>query len=162
MPKPHGNSVSTHCFVDANHAGNKVTRRSQTGLLIFVNKALIIAFSKRQTTVETSVFSTKFTASKNAAKLVEALRYKLHMFGVSVEGPTNVFCDNELVHKNVSTPESVFNKKHHRIEYHRCREAVAASTIRIAKELTATNLSDLFIKILPQFVREKLLYWFTY
>ena len=27
MNKPRGNSVSTHCFVDANHAGNKVTRR---------------------------------------------------------------------------------------------------------------------------------------
>ena len=56
MPKPHGNSVSTHCFVDANHTSNKVTRRSQTGIIIFVKKALIIAFSKRQNTVETSTF----------------------------------------------------------------------------------------------------------
>ena len=56
MLKPRGNSVSTHCFVDVNHAGNKVTRWSQTGILIFVKKALIIAFSKRQNTVETSTF----------------------------------------------------------------------------------------------------------
>ena len=26
MPKPRGNSVSTHCFVDSNHAGNKVVK----------------------------------------------------------------------------------------------------------------------------------------
>ena len=84
------------------------------------------------------------------------------LFGVPIEGPTNVFCDNEWVYKNVSTPESVLKKKHHSIAYHRCREAVAASTIRIAKEPTATNLSDLFSKMLPQFVREKLLDWFTY
>ena len=84
------------------------------------------------------------------------------MFGVPIEGPTNVFCDNESVYKNVSTPESVLKKKHHRIEYHCCREAVAALTIRIAKEPTATNFSDLFTKILPQFFREKLLDWFTY
>ena len=62
MPKPRDNSVSTHCFVDANHAGNKVTRRSQTGILIFVNKAPIIAISKRQNTVETSTFGSEFTA----------------------------------------------------------------------------------------------------
>ena len=84
------------------------------------------------------------------------------MFGVPIEGPTYVFCDNELLYKNVSTSESVLRKKHHIIAYHRCREAIASSTIRIAKELTATNLSDLFTKMLPQFVRENLLDWFIY
>ena len=32
------NVVSTHFFVDADHSGDRSTRRSQTGLLIFVNK----------------------------------------------------------------------------------------------------------------------------
>ena len=162
MPKPRGNSVSKYYFVDANHAGNKVTHRSQTGILIFVSKDMIIAFSQRQNTVETSTFGSKFTALKNSFKLVEALRYKLRMFGVPIEGTTNVFCDNELVYKNTSTPESVLKKKHHSSEYHCCREAVAAPTIRISKEPTATNLSDLFTKMLSQFVRENLLDWFTY
>ena len=79
MPKPCGNSISTHFFVDANHAGNKVTCRSQTGIIIFVNKAPIIAFSKRQNTVETSTFGSKFTALKNTVKLVKVLRFKLHI-----------------------------------------------------------------------------------
>ena len=38
-PKPRGNVVTIHCFVDADQAGNWVTRRSQTGILIFVNQA---------------------------------------------------------------------------------------------------------------------------
>ena len=104
MPNPRGNSLSTHCFVDANHAGNTVTRRSQTGIIILVNKALIIAFSKRKNTVEASTFGGKFTELKNAVKLVKDLRYKLRMFGVPIEGPTNVLCDNESVYKNVYTP----------------------------------------------------------
>ena len=162
MPKPRGNSVSTHCFVYAKHLVNKVTRRSQTGILIFVNKSPIIAFSKRQNTVETSTFGSKFTALMNSVELVEALRYTLRMFGVPIEEPTNIFCDNESVYKNVSTPESFLKKKHHIISYHLCHEAVAASTIQNAKEPTATNLSDLFTKMLPQFFREKLLDWFTY
>ena len=47
MPKPRGKSVSTHCFVDASHAGNKTTRRSMTGILMFVNRAPIIWYSRR-------------------------------------------------------------------------------------------------------------------
>ena len=97
MPKPSGNSTSTNFFGDANHAVNMLTCRSQTGMLIFVNKALIIAFIKQKNTVDTSKFGSEFTALKNAVELVEALRYKLRMFDVIIEGPTNVFYDNELV-----------------------------------------------------------------
>ena len=42
MPPPRGQFVSTHCFVDSDHAGNTVTRRSQTGVLLFVNRAPIV------------------------------------------------------------------------------------------------------------------------
>ena len=158
IPKPRGNSISTHCFVDPNHAGNNVTRRSQTGILIFVNKSVIIAFSKRKNTVETSTLGSNFTALKNTVKLVESPQYKLRIFGVPIEGPTNVLCENESVYKNASTPYLVLKKKHLSIAYNCCCEAVAASTINLAKEPTTINLSDLFTKMLPQFVREKLLY----
>jgi hypothetical protein len=149
MPTPRGNSMSTHCFVDASHGSDRVTRRSQSGILIFCNRAPIIWYSTRQNTVETSTFGSEFQAIKNAVELIEALRYKLRMFGVPIEGATNVFCDNEAVYKNTSLPESTLKKKHHSIAYHRCREAVAAGTVRVAKEGTKTNLADLFTKILP-------------
>ena len=48
MPKPRGRLVVTTAYVDALHAPNKVTRRSHTGFLIFINKASIYWFSKRQ------------------------------------------------------------------------------------------------------------------
>jgi hypothetical protein len=162
MPKPRGNSVTTHCFVDANHASDKETRRSQTGILLFVNTAPIIWYSKRQNSVEASTFGSEFTAMKNAIELIESLRYKLRMFGIPVEGPTNVFCDNEAVCKNTTKPESVLSKKHHSISYHRGREAVAAGTIRVTKEGTLTNLSDIFTKTLPAPKRAELLDKFTY
>ena len=84
------------------------------------------------------------------------------MFGVTIKGPTNIFCDNEAVYKNTSIPESVLRKKHHSISYHRCCEAVAAGTVRIAKDCTKTNLSDLFTKILSIVRREEILDKFTY
>jgi hypothetical protein len=69
---------------------------------------------------------------KNAIKLSESLRYKLRMFGVPIDGPTNVFCDNEAVYKSTLIPESTLKKKHHSIAYHQCREAVAAGTVRVS------------------------------
>ena len=56
MPLPRGKSVVTTAYVDASHAANKVTRRSQTGYIIFLNRAPILWYSKRQNTVETSTF----------------------------------------------------------------------------------------------------------
>jgi hypothetical protein len=50
----------------------------------------VIWYSKRQNTVETSTFGSEFVAMRIAVELVESLRYKLRMFGLPIEGPTNV------------------------------------------------------------------------
>ena len=62
MPEPLGNPLTLHVFVDANHAGNVVTRRSHTGILLFVQNSPIQWLSKRQNTVETSTFGSEFVA----------------------------------------------------------------------------------------------------
>jgi hypothetical protein len=162
MPTPRGRMMSIHCFVDSDHAGDKVTRRSQTGILIFCNKAPIIGYSKRQNSVETSTYGSELVAMRQAIELVKSLRYKLRMFGIPIEGPADIFCDNESVFKNVSIPESVLSKKQHSISYHACREAVASLVVRIAKEGTLTNLSDVFTKTQNRPKREGLLGKFMY
>ena len=55
-PEPLGNLISTHCFVDAKLSGNLISRRIQTGVLMFCNWAPIIWHSKRHNAVETSTF----------------------------------------------------------------------------------------------------------
>jgi hypothetical protein len=67
MPAPLGNPVEMFCFVDSDHAGNLATRRSHSGIIIFLNKSPILWYSKRQNTVESSTFGSEFVAllSKN-------------------------------------------------------------------------------------------------
>ena len=113
IPKPRGKIMNTHCFVDTNNAADKVTRRSQTGILIFCNRAPILWFSRRQNSVELSTFGSEFTTLKNAVELGTALRYMSRMFGVPIDGPTDMFCDNEDVYNNSSTLESVLRNIHH-------------------------------------------------
>jgi hypothetical protein len=148
-PELRGNSVTTTCFVDADHAGCRETRRSHTGIIIFLQKAPITWYSKRQNTVESSTFGSEFVAMKIAIEQVEAMRYKLRMMGIPVDGPTNVFCDNESVFKNATRPESTLKKKHNAIAYHRTREAIAASIVRIAWEDGRFNIADVLTKLMP-------------
>ena len=150
MPEPRGQSVSTTCFVDADHAGCRVTRRSHTGIILFVNRTPVMWYSKRQNTVETSTFGSEFVAMKTAIEQIEGLRYKLRMMGVPLDGPTSTFCDNESVFKNSTVPESTIKKKHCSIAYHRTREAIAAGIVRIAWESGETNLADILTKLMPR------------
>ncbi|KAL7563739.1 hypothetical protein ACA910_020427 [Epithemia clementina (nom. ined.)] len=148
-PPPRGNKVSTTCFVDADPAGCRVTRRLHTGILLFLQRAPIMWYFKQQNTVETSTFGSEFIAMKTAIKMVEAFRYKLRMMGIPIDGETKVFCNNESVFKNATRPESTLKKKHNAIAYHRTREAQAAGIVRIAWEEGETNLADILTKLLP-------------
>ena len=148
-PEARGHEVQINCFVDADHAGNSVTRRSHTGILIYINSAPITWYSKRQNTVESSTFGSEFVALKTATEMIMGLRYKLRMMGIAIDGPSNVFCDNQSVVTNSSVPESTLKKKHVSICYHRVREACAAKIIRVCYENTKTNLADCLTKNLP-------------
>lgn len=90
MPEPLGEPVFVTCFVDADHAGNRVTRRSHSGIIIYVNSTPIIWYSKRQNTVESSTFGSELIAMKQATDMGEALFYKLRMFGVPIKGECHV------------------------------------------------------------------------
>jgi hypothetical protein len=76
MPEPLGNSFTLHVFVNANHAGNVVTRRSHTGILLFVQNSPIQWLSKRQNTVETSTFGSEFVALRSERDMIISMRYK--------------------------------------------------------------------------------------
>jgi len=152
-PPPRGRSVEMYCFCDADHAGDKVSRRSHTGILIFLNRAPILWYSKKQNTVETSTFGAEFVALRIAVELIEGIRYKLRMMGVPIEGSCTTFCDNETAVKNSTVPESMLRRKHNAIAYHRVREAVAANITRIAHIPSNQNLADMFTKPLT---REKI------
>jgi hypothetical protein len=46
MPVPHSKHVVMSCYVDADHAGCREMRCSHSGIIIYVNRAPILWFSK--------------------------------------------------------------------------------------------------------------------
>ena len=146
MVEPLGNPVCVRAYVDANHAGNLVNRRPHSNILIYVTNVPIYWYSKRQNTVETSSFGSEYIALRICTELIEALRYKLRSFGIPINSPADMFCDNKLVATNSSIPTSVLKKRHNAICYHIVREAQAAGTIRVGWIEDKYNLADLFTK----------------
>src|SRR5210317_308919 len=97
MPKALGEPVRLTMFVDASHASNVVTRQSRTGVFIYVNSALVMWYSKKQNSIETSSFGSEFMALKTGVEMLEGLRFKLQMMGVPIEGYCHTFVDNNSV-----------------------------------------------------------------
>ena len=68
MPKPLGQDIDLRMMVDSNHVGDKQIQQSRTGFLIFCNMALIDWISKKQPTIDTSVFGAEFVAMKHGTE----------------------------------------------------------------------------------------------
>ncbi|CAJ1948681.1 unnamed protein product [Cylindrotheca closterium] len=141
MPEALGLAVKLMMFVDASHASNLVTCQSRTGVLIFVNCAPIIWYSKKQNSVETSSFGSEFMA------LNTGLRYKLRMMRVPIDGYCHTCVDNNSVVLNSSRPESTLKKKSNSVAYNYVQSKCATDVIRIIWEGTKTNVADVLTKI---------------
>jgi hypothetical protein len=149
-PKPLGKPVILRIYVDSDHAGDHMTRRSRTGYIMFLNSAVINWYSKKQGSVEGATFGSEFMAMKTVAEVNKGFRYKLRMMGVPIDGPTYVYGDNMSVLHNTTNPESTLKKKSNSIAYHLVRESVAMDEMRTGYVETSNNFADLMTKALPK------------
>jgi Reverse transcriptase (RNA-dependent DNA polymerase) len=124
FPEPIVPEMDINIFVDANHAHDKVTGRSVTGLFCFVGSTPVSWRSKRQASVQTSTFGAEFTTLKKAVEEGITLRYYFRSMGIKVAKPTPIFVDNMGVVLNASNPGSTLNKKSVALSYHFVREHV--------------------------------------
>ena len=148
-PAPRGIGFTMRDFVDSDHTGDLVTRRSRTGFIVFLNIAPIFVYSKKQGICETSSFRSEFIKMKSCCEYLRGLRYKLRMMGIPVEHSAYVFGDNKSVLSNSSKPHSVLKKKSSSIAYHFVREGVAKNEWRTTYLNTHLNPSDMCTKSLP-------------
>lgn len=161
-PEPRGKPITLRMFVDSDHAGDKSSRRSRTGYVIWANMGIIDWLSKKQSTVEASVFGAEFVALRHGVETLRGIRYKLRMLGIPINGATRVFGDNMSVVNNSSKPESTLKKKSNSICYHLVREAVAMGEALVAHIPTKKNFADLFTKALSGVTRRTLVQGLLY
>ena len=79
-----GKYVVIKAYVDSNHAGKIVNMRSHYGIIIYVNNAPIIWYSKKNNTVEASSFGSDVFSPRIFTETIEALGYKFICLGILV------------------------------------------------------------------------------
>ena len=139
--------------MDSDHAYDKKTRRSITGVIGFVGSTPVTWYSRRQGSIASSTYAAEFSALCTATEEAVSLRYMLRCLGcnVPVNGhcPTKVFGDNLSVIQNSSNPAADLSKKHVAISFHAVREAVAAGIVEPYWLRGKWNMSDIMTKQIP-------------
>ena len=105
--------------------------------------------SKKQGTIETSVFGAEFVAMKVGMEAMRGLWYKLRIMGVRLSGPSYFYGDNMSVIHNTQRPESMLKKKSNSVCYHYCRESVAMGESITGHVPMKQNPADLCTKVIP-------------
>ena len=93
---------------------------------------------------------------------IVSLRFKLRMFGIPIDGPADVLCDNLSAVNNSSKIESTLNKKYSSIAYCAVRWSVAANILRVGWIDGKENSADAMKKRLPVVKRDYLFGNWTY
>ena len=107
IPKPIGKRVITTTFLDANLLHDIVAGKSVTSGLNFVNTTPMDWFFKRQATVETATYGSKFVDAKTATEQIMELRNTLKYLGVPIMTNKGLYVwrqqvsSNELNHTSI-------------------------------------------------------------
>ena len=136
-------------FVDADFAGDNLTRRSRSSFLVMLNNIALLSFSKKQSSMETSSFGRKFVAIRQCCEYLKGLQYELRMMGIPVNNPCFIYGDYQLVLQNTTVPDLMLKKKTAYVLRHLICEGVSADEWRTLDINNKFNQSDIFIKNLP-------------
>jgi hypothetical protein len=100
MPRSMDLPLVVTYYCNADHAECRVTQRSHSGIIVYVNNAPITWYSKQQSMVESLTFALEFVAMHTAVEQIKGLQCTLQIMSVPIEGTVNVFCGNQSVLKN--------------------------------------------------------------
>ena len=145
-PVPRGKSVQLSTYVDASLLHCRVTGRSVSGIIHFLNNTVIDTFCRKQNVVEAATYGSEFYAARLSVQQIIDLRITLRYMGVPLKGPAFMFGDNESVVKSSTIPSSTLKKRHNSLSYHTVRAAIAAGFIKFWHIPGKENIADVLTK----------------
>ena len=77
FPVPFGPPIQSSIFFDSDHAHDLKTKRSCTGIIVYVGSTPVTWSSKWQTLIHTSSYGAEFMAGKTACEEAISIRYML-------------------------------------------------------------------------------------
>jgi hypothetical protein len=142
--------LNASIYFDSDHAHDKKTGRSISGVVVFLGNTPVIWKSKRQGAVQTSTYGAEFSAMRLATEEAIAIRYMLRSLGVKTSTPSNMLGNNAGVLISAASNEATLKKKHVALSYHCVRENVSSGTIKPHQVGSKDNIADLLTKPLER------------
>ncbi|PSR73944.1 hypothetical protein PHLCEN_2v10251 [Hermanssonia centrifuga] len=137
-------------FVDADHAGDPVDRRSITGYAFILNGAAVSWASKKQRTVATSSTEAEYVAGSNATKEVVWLQLLLSEIGQLDSGPKTLLIDNQSAIALAKNPVFHSAMKHIGVQHHYICEKFEEKVVSAEYVATGDQVADVLTKALPR------------
>jgi hypothetical protein len=105
------------------------TGKSVTGILLLINKTPLDWYSKKQATVETATYGSKFVAARICVEQIIDLRSTLRYLGVPVREKNYMFRDSKSVVDSSMGLHGKLHKHHTMLSFHRVREAIVSGIV---------------------------------
>jgi hypothetical protein len=140
-------------YTDSDFAGCQGGRKSTTGWLFTLAGSPVSWKSKKQDCVTTSSCEAEYVALTSGVKECMWLRDLLSEFGVPIDGPTPVYCDNEAAVRISRDPVCHSRTKHVSTSFWFVREQQQTGIVKVTPIPTKAQLADHLTKSLnrPQF-----------
>ena len=150
-PKMNGNHLmNIEGYCDSDYAGDKDSRRSITGLVIYLCGAPICWRSKSQRGVTLSTTESEYYAMSELCSELLFIKQILEFLKMSIEYPMIVRVDNIgamlLANNSVLSQQT----KHISVRHHFIREYVEEGVVKIVFVKSKSNAADIFTKNLNQ------------
>lgn len=133
-------------IVDSDHAADRLTRRSTTGMVQRLGSHTIKTTSNLQAPIGLNLSEAEFYALVHGS--CHALGIQPHLRDLSINVDITIESDNNTG-KAVASRQGLGKQRHVQARYRWIQHQVAAGAITILKIMTDHNVSDILTKVMP-------------
>ncbi|KAK3251572.1 hypothetical protein CYMTET_39091 [Cymbomonas tetramitiformis] len=143
-----GGALPMSIYTDADYAGCKTTRRSTSGIAVYLCGSLLIFSSIMQRCVSLSTTEAEIIAMSEGAR---EIKYMINVLNdlVDICNPVPMYCDNQGAIHLASDYVNNNRSKHIEVRNMYIRELVKSKTVEASYVSSADNTADIFTKPLP-------------
>lgn len=141
--------------VDADWAGDPVSRRSMTGYVFVLHGGAISWMSRKQPTVSLSSTEAEYKATVEAGKELAWIRNLFDDLGIKTPAPIPIHNDNQGAIALADNLVFQARSKHIEVQYHWIREPIANGKFILKYILTQDMQADLMTKSLPRILHHR-------
>jgi len=129
-------------YTDADYAGDKLDRKSTSGLVFLLNNALVSWSSQKQPSVALSSTESEYVACASGGTEAVWLRNLLEELNFPQNEPTPIFVDNTSAISLTGNPVLHSRTKHIDVRHHKIRELVQNGEVVVLYVHTSKQLAD--------------------